>query len=80
MLIKVRQALIILIFLILNYSLKILNLLLNRKAETISNKSDIDNMLQFIYSRIISNIQESPGKSLDWIINSVVNHTINISG
>ena len=36
-------------------------------------------MLQSIYTTIISNIQKPLGKSSDWIIDSVIDHTINIS-
>ena len=49
------------------------------KAEIIINESDVDTVFELIYSTIISNIQKSPGKGLGWIIDSVVDHTINIS-
>ena len=51
----------------------------NLKAETIINGSDIDNVFESIYSMIISNIKTSLAKGSSWIIDSNVNHTINIS-
>ena len=51
---------------------------LNSKAETILNKNDIDDVLESIYITIISNIQESFRKNSGWIIDSVIDHTINI--
>ena len=51
----------------------------NLKAETIINGNDIDNVFESIYSMIISNIRTSLAKGLSWIIDSNVNHTINIS-
>ena len=51
---------------------------LNSKAETILNKNDIDDVLESIYITIISNIQESLRKNSGWIIDSVIDHTINI--
>ena len=44
------------------------------KAEITFNESDIHDVFKSIYSTIISS-----GKGLGWIINSVVDHTINIS-
>ena len=49
------------------------------KAETITNESDIDDMFQPIYTRIMSNRQKSLGKDSGWIIDSVLDHTISIS-
>ena len=50
----------------------------NSKAETIMNESNIDDVIEPICSTIISNIQKSPEKDLGWIIDSVVDHTVNI--
>ena len=47
--------------------------------QTIINESEIDDLFGSIYTTIISNIQKNLGKSLGWIIDSVVSHTINIS-
>ena len=49
------------------------------EAEIIINESDIDDVFQSIYTTVITNIQNSLGKGLGWIINSVIDHTINIS-
>ena len=54
------------------------NFYLNSKAETIINKSNIDDEFESNHSTIISNKQKYLRKSSGWIINSVVNHTINI--
>ena len=51
----------------------------NSKAEMNINESNIDNVFESIYATVISNIQKSFAKGLGWIIDSVVNHTINIS-
>ena len=48
-------------------------------AETIINGSDIDDVLESIYIEIVSNIQKSHGRGSSWIIDSVVDYTINIS-
>ena len=47
-------------------------------AETIINESDIDNVFELFCSTIISNIQKSFGKGSGWVIDSVVDHTIDI--
>ena len=47
-------------------------------SEKIINKSDIRDVLESIYNMIISNIQKSLGKWLGWIIDSVIDHDINI--
>ena len=39
----------------------------------------MDDMFQSIYTTIISNIQNSLGKSSGWIIDSVIDETITIS-
>ena len=50
------------------------------KAETIINESDFDdNVFKSINTTVISNIQKSLGKSSSWIIDSVIEHNINIS-
>ena len=49
------------------------------KAEISINESDIDDMFQSVYTIIIRNIQKSLGKSAGWIIDSVIDHTVNIS-
>ena len=48
------------------------------KAETITNESDIDDVFESIYTTIISSIQKSLGKGSDYIIDSVIDHTISI--
>ena len=52
---------------------------LSSNAETIINGSDIDDVLESIYIKIVSNIQKSHGRGSSWIIDSVVDYTINIS-
>ena len=44
------------------------------KSETITNKGDIANVFQSIYTAIIENIQKSSLKDLGWIIDSVIDH------
>ena len=51
----------------------------NPKAETFINESDIDDVFESIYSTIISSMQKSLAKGSGWIIDSVLNHAINIS-
>ena len=48
------------------------------KAETIINESDIDYIFESIYTTILSNIQKSLRKGSDWIIDSVIEHNINV--
>ena len=48
------------------------------KAETIINESDIDDIFESIYTTILSNIQKSLRKGSDWIIDSVIEHNINV--
>ena len=43
------------------------------------NKSDIDYVFESICTTVISNIQKFLGKGSDWIIDSVIDHNINIS-
>ena len=53
---------------------------MNSKPEiTWNNGSDIDDVFESIYSVIISNIHKSLGRGSGWIIDSVVDHTTNIS-
>ena len=49
------------------------------KAEIIINENDVDDVLQSIYTPIITKIQKSLGKDSSWIIDSVINHTISVS-
>ena len=49
------------------------------QGETVINDSDIGNLFESVYSKIISNIQQLLGKGSDWIIDSIVDHAINIS-
>ena len=51
---------------------------LNSKAETLIT-SDIDDVFESIYTTVISSIQESLENYSGWIVNSVINHNINIS-
>ena len=39
----------------------------------------MDDVLQSIYTPIITKIQKSLGKDSSWIIDSVINHTISVS-
>ena len=48
------------------------------KAETIINESDIDYVIESIYTTIVSNIQKYLRKSSGWIIDSVIEHDISI--
>ena len=52
---------------------------MNSKAETIISKSDNDDVFESVYSTIISNIQKNQGKDSSWIIDSVIDYSINIS-
>ena len=49
------------------------------KAEKIINESDIDDVFESLYYKFIWNIQKSLGKSSDLIIDSVIEHNINIT-
>ena len=51
----------------------------NSKAETFINENDIDDVFESIYSTIISNMQKYIGQGSGWIIDSVIDHNINIS-
>ena len=50
----------------------------NSNRDTIINESDIDNVFESTYTAIISNIWKSLGKSSGGIIDSVIDHNINI--
>ena len=50
----------------------------NSNRDTIINESDIDDVFESIYTAIISNIWKSLGKGSGWIIDSVIDHNINI--
>ena len=47
---------------------KLHNFFVSSKAEIIINESDIDDVLESTYSTIISDIKNSLGKGLAWII------------
>ena len=49
------------------------------KTETIINETDINNVLESIYTTVILNIQKSLGKGSGWIIDSVTEHNISFS-
>ena len=49
------------------------------KAETIIDKSDIDDIFESSYTAAKSDIQNSLGKASGWIIDSVIKHNINTS-
>ena len=51
----------------------------NSKAETVINEKDIDDVFETIYILIMSNIYNSLGKGPAGIIDSVIDHNINIS-
>ena len=50
----------------------------NSNRDTIINESDIDDVFESTYTAIISNIWKSLGKSSGGIIDSVIDHDINI--
>ena len=49
------------------------------KTQTIINESDTDDVFESVYTTVMSNIQKSLGKGSIWIIDSVIEHNINIS-
>lgn len=49
------------------------------KTEKIINETGIDSKIESIDSTIISKKEKCLGKILGWIIDSVIDHTINIS-
>ena len=51
----------------------------NSKVEIIIEESDIDNVVESIYTTIISNIQKSLGRGSGWIIDSAIDRNISIS-
>ena len=48
-------------------------------AKAIINESDINDAFESIYTTIISNIQKSLGEGSGWIMDSFIDHNINIS-
>ena len=48
------------------------------KAETITNKTDIYNVFKLIYTAVITNIENSSLKYLEWFTELVIDHTISI--
>ena len=48
-------------------------------AKAIINESDINDVFVSIYTTVISNIQKSLGKGSGWIMDSFIDHNINIS-
>ena len=50
----------------------------NSKASAIINESDIKDVFESVYSSIMSNIQKSLRKGSGWIIDSDIDHNINI--
>ena len=50
----------------------------NSKAEIFINESNIDDVFKSIYNAVILNIQKSLWKGSGWIIDSVIDHNINI--
>ena len=51
----------------------------NSKAKASINESDSENLFQSVYTPIISNMQIYLGKCSGWVIDSVLDHIINIS-
>ena len=52
---------------------------LSSKTKIITNESDIVTVFQSIYTTIIGKKRKSPLKYSDWVIDSVIDHTISIS-
>ena len=48
------------------------------KAETITNKTDMYNVFKLIYTAVITNIENSSLKYLEWFTELVIDHTISI--
>ena len=48
------------------------------KAETITNKTDIYNVFKLIYTAVITNIENSSLKYLEWFTELVIDYTISI--
>ena len=48
------------------------------KAETITNETDIYNVFKLIYTAVITNIENSSLKYLEWFTELVIDHTISI--
>ena len=51
----------------------------NSKSEIIINESDLDVAFESVFSTVILNIQKTIGKGSGWIIDSAIDHNINIS-
>ena len=51
----------------------------NSKTEILIDESNSDDVFQSIYIAIITNLQNSLGKDSDWIIDSIIDHTVSIS-
>ena len=51
----------------------------NSKTQSIINKTGVHDVFQSIYSNIMSNTQKSLGQDSDWIIDSVIDHSFDIS-
>ena len=49
------------------------------KVEVVIKESDIDHVFESTYTTIKSNISKSLGKGSNWIIDSVIEHSISIS-
>ena len=47
---------------------------LSSKEEIIINESDIDEVLQSIYNKTITDIQKSSAKGSGWIVDSAISH------
>ena len=58
---------------------KYITFYLTSNAETVINEIDIDGLFKSIYDTVISNIQNLLGTDSGRILDSVVDHTINIS-
>ena len=52
---------------------------MNSKEEAIIHEGNIEKVFESIYVKITSNIQKYLGKVSSWIIDSVIDHIINIS-
>ena len=50
----------------------------NSKTEMFFNETDIDDVFESVYIKIISYIQTYLGKALGWISDSVIDHTLNV--
>ena len=55
-----------------------MNFFSNSKGEAIINESDIDDIFESTYSVNISKIQTFLREGLGWVIDSVIDHIVNI--